>query len=35
MRMKSLLNGPANFGPDFIEWVLKSVYNGTKPEYKW
>lgn len=35
MRMKSLLNGPANFGPDFIEWVPKSVYNGTKPEDKW
>lgn len=35
MRMKSLLNGPANFGPDFIEWVPKSVYNGEKPEDKW
>lgn len=35
MRMKSLLNGPANFGPDFIEWVPKSVYNGTVPEDKW
>ncbi len=35
MRMKSLLNGPANFGPDFIEWVPKSVYNGSKPEDKW
>lgn len=35
MRMKSLLNGPANFGPDFIEWVPKSVYNGVKPEDKW
>lgn len=35
MRMKSLLNGPANFGPDFIEWVPKSVYNGTKLEDKW
>lgn len=35
MRMKSLLNGPANFGPDFIEWVPKSVYNGEKLEDKW
>lgn len=35
MRMKSLLNGAANFGPDFIEWVPKSVYNGETPEDKW
>ena len=35
MRIKSLLNGPANFGPDFIEWVPKGVYNGIKPEDKW
>ena len=35
MRMKSLLNRNANFGPDFIEWVPKSVYNGIEPEDKW
>ena len=35
MRMKSLLNRNANFGPDFIEWVPKSVYNGVEPEDKW
>lgn len=35
MRTKSLLNSPANFGPDFLEWVPKSVYNGTKLEDKW
>ena len=35
MRMKSLLNRNANFGPDFIEWVPKCVYNGIEPEDKW